>query len=102
MLFCGAVFPNRRAPRAAYFSGRKIWGGGGNNFGGDKLAYLKACIVSVKPKLKNIKNRNYSAKASEINKRKEDRGFPSVTIEIIAIWRLLQRDLDRDRCQLKS
>lgn len=52
-------------------------------FGDDELIYLKAYIESDKPKLEK-KNRNYSVKASERNKRRES-GFPLILIEIIAM-----------------
>lgn len=57
-------------------------------FGDDELIYLKAYIESDKPKLEK-KNRNYSVKAFERNKRRGS-GFPLILIEIIAMQHLLE------------
>lgn len=54
---------------------------------GDELIYLKAYSESDKPKLEK-KNRNYSVKAFERNKRRGS-GFQLILIKIIVMQQLL-------------
>lgn len=57
-------------------------------FSDDELIYLKAYSESDKPKLEK-KNRNYSVKAFERNKRRGS-NFPLILIEILAMQHLLE------------